>query len=124
MNTSTKENFKTLSQEDKEITFDTLVEQQAITYEYLMDAAHKEACEKSASEKVITTMIENRTGTRATYSKHQKKTPAGPHVTPNTADQVPAYPSRKSSVKKVLFKTDKEYLLRDTDGESDNDDDD
>ena len=124
MNNSTKENFKTLSQEDKKIAFDTLVEDQAITYDYLMNAAHKEAGDNSAADKIITAMIENATEARATHSKRQKKTPTYPHVTPNRDDRASANSPRKSTAKKTLFNTDKEYLLRQTDSESDDDFDD
>ena len=104
MNTSTKDKFKTLSQEDKKIAFNALVEQQAITYDHLMDVAHKEAGDRSAADKIITAMINNQTSTQSANSKRQKKTTTDPYVTPKTANQTSAYHPRNSSVKKIFSK--------------------
>ena len=59
MNNSTKARFYDLHPDDQKITFDTYVQQQAIKYNIVLNAACKETGNKLVSEKAITAIIGN-----------------------------------------------------------------
>ena len=117
MNTSTRARSKGLLQHDKKIAFDTFVEQQAIKYKFVMDTACLEAGDKSAVETVITAIIDNQDGARATTAKRHKTTV--PEVTPTKTNNQPISDNRKKAGKS-LFPTTHAFINKPTDNKSDN----
>ena len=104
MNTSTKAKFKDLLQDDKKITVETFVEQQAIKYDIFMNAASLEVSDKTAAEEVIAAIINNQASATANTAKCHK--PTVPNVTPTTNNNQPIFDNHTKKRGKPLFPDD------------------